>query len=372
MHIAFDAKRLFHNFTGLGNYSRTLVANLKHYYPETRITLFTPKGQQVPRTEPFYNRDRYELVEGSGTAWRTWGVYKDVNTAAPDIFHGLSHQIPFSSDKLECKTVVTVHDLMQRTRPKDFGRIDRMIYERKCKYACQNADMVIAISEHTKSDIMKYYRTPSEKIKVVYQACDPQFGEEVRPEDVSKAKELFSLPERYFLYVGSLIPRKNLLKIVEAMSDTPQADRVPLVVIGSGRKYMGKVVKAIEKADLGPMVHFMGDVPFELFPAIYQESIALIYPSHYEGFGLPVIEALSVGAPVITSKTSSLPEAGGDQAIYVDPSSTEEMKAAMLTLAGAPPPTAEEIASRKTFVRKFAPETTARHLMDVYQKVLGG
>ena len=370
MHIGFDAKRLFHNFTGLGNYSRTLVANLKQYYPETRISLFTPKGKRLPRTESFFDAKKYQLYEGGGSAWRTWSVYKDINKYNPDVFHGLSHQIPFSSDKLKCKTVVTVHDLIHRIRPNDFASLDRMIYERKCKYACANVDKVIAISESSKNDIIKYYKTPEDKIDVVYQSCDPQFMNPVPQTDIDEARELFSLPESYFLYVGSLVPRKNLLRIVEAINEMPKGDRIPLLVVGSGRKYMGRVVRYIQKNDLGQWVEFLGDVPFSMFPAIYHEALGLVYPSLYEGFGLPIIEALSIGIPVITANSSSLPEAGGDVSKYVDPCSIDEIKNAMVELRSEGKGTEQCVAARKAHVAKFAPETTASGLMKVYGSVL--
>jgi len=370
LHIGFDAKRLFHNFTGLGNYSRTLVANLKQHYPETRISLFTPKGKVVLRTEQFFDAVKYQLCEGGGSAWRTWSVYKDINQYNPDIFHGLSHQIPFSSDNLKCPTVVTMHDLIHRIRPKDFPSLDRMIYERKCKYACANASRIIAISENTKSDIIKYYKVSEDKIDVVYQSCDPQFARPVTQGDIDEARLLFSLPKEYFIYVGSLVPRKNLLRIVEAINSMPEEDRIPLLVIGSGRKYMGRVVRYIQRNNLGQWVDFLGDVPFRLFPAIYHEALSLVFPSLYEGFGLPIIEALSVGVPVITSGSSSLPEAGGEVSTYVDPCSVDEIMQAMMQMRIDGKGSEECIAARKEHVQKFAPESTASQLVRVYESLL--
>jgi glycosyltransferase involved in cell wall biosynthesis len=297
-------------------------------------------------------------------------VYKDINKYGPDIFHGLSHQIPFSSDKLSCKTVVTVHDLIHKIRPKDFPRIDRMIYERKCKYACANADRVIAISESTRHDIIKAYKTDPDRIEVIYQSCDDRFFQPVADAKVAEAQQLFSLPEEFFLYVGSIVPRKNLLTLVEAMSLIPESQRRPLLVMGSGRKYMGTVVRYLEKNNLGDWVHFLGDVPFELFPAIYSRAVCLIYPSFYEGFGLPVIEALAVGIPVITSNTSSMPEAGGDVSLYVDPASADDIAARMINVADTGHGSEADIAERKQHASKFGGEVTARKLHSLYESVL--
>ena len=370
MHIGFDAKRLFHNFTGLGNYSRTLVANLKRSYPQTRITLFTPKGKHNDRTEPFFDSETYQLCEGGGSAWRTWSIYKDINRNAPDIFHGLSHQIPFSSDKLECKTIVTIHDLIHKIRPKDFPRIDRMIYERKCKYACANANRIIAISASTREDIIRTFKVDPERIEVIHQSCDVQFSEPIKQVKVDEAVSLLSLPSEFFLYVGSIVPRKNLLKLVEALPLIPEDKRQPLLVMGSGRKYMGRVVKYLEKNKLGEWVHFLGDVPFDLFPAIYSKATALVYPSLYEGWGLPVVEALSVGIPVITSNTSSMPEAGGNVSRYVDPQSSEEIAEAMIEATATGHGTEQEIAARKLHAAQFGSSTTARQLYKLYETVL--
>ncbi|MDX1478296.1 MAG: glycosyltransferase family 1 protein, partial [Saprospiraceae bacterium] len=366
MRIGYDAKRLFTNFSGLGNYSRTLVANLAAHYPDVQIQLFTPKVIQRPRTQEFIDNPRYEVFEGGGAAWRTWSISRDINEHRLDIYHGLSHEIPFSSQRVQCKMVVTMHDVIHKTRARDYSAIDRLIYERKCKYACAHADAIIAISEHTRQDIMKYYKVPGEKIRVIYQSCDPQFGAAIAPEKVSQARQLFSLPDTYFLYVGSVIPRKNLMGIIHAIKSTPKRQRRPLVVIGGGRSYFGKVVKKIEKAGLQDMVHFLGDVPFELFPAIYSQAIALIYPSHYEGFGIPVIEALSVGLPVITSEVTSLPEAGGDAALLVDPKSTEAIRDAMLTLCDPAFDRAGAIAAGTDHVRKFAADKVTGDLMALY------
>ena len=370
MRVGFDAKRLFSNFTGLGNYSRTLVSNLARFYPDIEIQLYSPKIVKQPRTQPFLDNPRYNVYEGGGAAWRTWSVARELAERRVDVYHGLSHEIPFSSQRTDSKMVVTVHDLIHKTRPKDYSAIDRLIYERKIKYACANADAIVAISESTRNDILKYYKPAPEKVHVIYQACHDQFSEDIQEQHTREARELFSLPEEYFLYVGSVIPRKNLHAVIAALKSVPKGQRKPLVVIGGGRSYFGKVVKDIEKHGLQNDIHFLGDVPFNLFPAIYQHALALVYPSIAEGFGIPVIEALSVGTPVITSNQSSLPEAAGMGSILINPTSTSEIKEAMMRICDPGFDRDSIIEAGKSHVRKFDPQMLTRQLVEVYQQVM--
>lgn len=364
--IGFDAKRIYNNFTGLGNYGRTVVENLRKCYPDIEIHLYTPKITEHPRTEIFLTGD-YITHEGGGAAWRTWTIYRDINAHNIDVFHGLSHEIPFSSKRTEAKMVVTMHDLIFKTRSSDYAAVDRLIYERKCRYACAHADLIIAISENTKKDVMKYYKVPADRIRVIYQSCAPQFSAPVTEEAMACARNECNLPEAYFLYVGSIIRRKNLGLIVDAMHQLDEDDRLPLVVLGSGKSYLNKVHKKIEEYELTDMIHFFEDAPFELFPAIYKQSKALIYPSLYEGFGIPVIEALSTGTPVITSKKSSLPEAGGEAAIYINPKSVDELKKAMIAVREDSFDKEGRATEGKKHVAKFDADLLTRQLMEAYR-----
>jgi glycosyltransferase involved in cell wall biosynthesis len=337
MNIGFDAKRAFHNTTGLGHYSRTLLRSFAEYYPQHEYFLFNPKKSGLFNlSEPHL----HEVNPGNyvnrlfSSAWRSSWVKNDLKDKNIKLYHGLSHEIPIGIQKTGIVSVVTIHDLIHERFPEQYKAIDVKIYSKKFRYACNHADQVIAISEQTKKDIIDYYGTPEEKIKVCYQSCNPAFGVTVSEEEKARVRALYNLPDKFFLYVGSIIERKNLLGVCKAMV-LLQEDGIPLVVIGDGKEYKEKVKRYITENKLEQDIIFLSEQPaakasaaFQTaadFPAIYQQATAMIYPSFFEGFGIPVLEALWSRLPVITSNVSCLPEAGGQGAYYVDPSKPEEI-----------------------------------------------
>ncbi len=329
--IGFDAKRLFLNFTGLGNYSRNLVHRYHLQYPEDELYLFTPDLSQDARTTPFIDDSSYTIIRPQGfkPLWRTLEMVQDIAASHLQVYHGLSHELPTGLSKLHVGKVVTIHDLIFKYYTQDYSRIDRQIYDWKWKHACHAADVIIAISEQTKHDIVHYYNIPPEKIQVIYQDIDPVFSSRVTSDMISSVRSTYGLPSTYNLYVGSLISRKNLLSIIRAMALHPEHERVPLVIIGQGDSYKKEVIAAAMRHRIQPLLHWLGSPSFHDFPALYAGAQMMIYPSFHEGFGLPVVEAMQIGIPVITSNQSSLKEAGGDAALLTDPASPEELASAM-------------------------------------------
>lgn len=273
------------------------------------------------------------------SAWRSSWVKKDLKRLHIDLYHGLSHEIPVGISKTGIKSVVTIHDLIHERNPEQYNTIDVKIYSKKFRYACEHADRVIAISEQTKRDIMEFYKIPEQKITVCYQSCNPAFGKIVSEEEKVAVRKEFDLPEQFFLYVGSIIERKNLLNVCKALFLLREELDIPLVVIGNGGKYKQQVRDFVMQNGLERKVIFLSDNKKAIaspafrsaatFPAIYQSAIAMIYPSFFEGFGIPVLEALWSRLPVITSNVSCLPEAGGDGAFYVNPAISEEIATGM-------------------------------------------
>lgn len=342
MNIGFDAKRAFHNGTGLGHYSRTLIHSLSAFHPEHQYYLFNPKPGELFQLK---GENLHEVLPTGvfsklfRSAWRSSWVTKDLKRLKIDLYHGLSHEIPIGIKKTGIKSVVTIHDLIHERYPEQYNAIDVKIYTKKFRYACDQADKIIAISEQTRRDIIEFYKTPEDKITVCYQSCNPAFGKIVSEEEKAAVKKAFELPDQFFLYVGSIIERKNLLNVCKALFLLREDLDIPLVVIGDGGKYKQQVKDFVLQNGLEKKVIFLSENEkakaspafrsAAIFPAIYQSAVAMIYPSLFEGFGIPVLEALWSRLPVITSNVSCLPEAGGEGAYYVNPIISEEIAEGM-------------------------------------------
>ena len=341
MNIGFDAKRAFHNNTGLGNYSRTLITGLANFYPEHKYLLFNPKQSDdlFDPSQPNISEvlPEHFFSKKLSSLWRSKWVVKDLERLNVEIYHGLSHEIPFGIHKTRTRSVVTIHDLIFERYPNQYKKIDVEIYRKKFKYACANADRVIAISEQTKNDLIELYKVDENKIDVCYQSCDQAFAKQAPHETREKLRKALGLPRHFFLYVGSIIERKNLLSVCKALKGLNGQINIPLVVIGNGKRYKEVVIQYLHKINLAQQVIFLSDTEAfsrsmqtpKSMAGIYQMATALIYPSFYEGFGIPVLEALWSRLPVITSNVSCLPETGGDAALYVNPASIEEIATAM-------------------------------------------
>ena len=370
--IGFDAKRLFNNFTGLGNYSRTLVRNLSEYYPDNEYFLFSPTIKRNGETHFFRDSAMFQVETArktKGFYWRSWGIKKDLIHQKIQLYHGLSHEIPFGIGKTGIPAIVTIHDLIFKHYPKQYPWIDRQIYDLKFRYACENAQQIIAISESTKKDIIHFYDIPAEKISVIYQSCHERFMREKPPKALARIRKKYLLPSTFLLYVGSLIERKNLLGIVDALAQLPKDLQLPLIIIGQGAAYKKKVIAlAKQKGILEQLIFLRPD--FEDFPALYQMAEIFLYPSYFEGFGIPVLEALFSQTPVITSIFSSLPEAAGDGAILLDPANTSEMADAIQRLLTDKNLAQHLVTKGLEHAELFKGERLTHQLMEVYKELL--
>lgn len=369
MTLAFDAKRLFNNYTGLGNYSRTLVRNLQSCFPDHKYYLFTPKATKNVETEYFFDQSKFTIYtpERRNPLWRTWAVSNGINEINPDIFHGLSHEIPFGLDE-RIKTIVTFHDLIYEKYPEQFGVWDRNLYHFKYKNAAKRADHIVAISKSTAIDLEYEYKIAKDKISVVYQSCNELF---LTTDGSGKNTELLKNIKDYYLYVGSIIERKGLVQTILAYAKLNQKFRKPLVIIGSGdKKYIQKAKDLISYYHLEKDVLFLNNISNQDLISIYDHCFCLIYPSIYEGFGIPVIESLSRKKPVVTSNISSLPEAAGPGGILVNPFEPAEIAFALENLHQKDYYHKIAHQGHEYVVQNFTKETTAHQLMEVYSKVL--
>ncbi|WP_295120854.1 glycosyltransferase family 1 protein [uncultured Chitinophaga sp.] len=376
LNIGFDAKRAYQNKTGLGNYSRSLIHSLATNYPEHQYFLYAPKitglfaAGTYPNIHPVLpEKGLHKLFR---SAWRSRFVTGDLAKHNIDIYHGLSHEIPFGIHRTGVKSLVTMHDLIFERYPEQYNPIDVYTYRKKAKYACDKADRIIAISIQTKEDIVYYYKTPPEKISVAYQSCDPAFEIEHPREHIKAMLEKYRLPQEYFLYVGSIIERKNLLGILKAMTMLNGAS-LPLVVLGDGSGYKTRVKAYVKEQGLEQKVFFLNEMAsfaYHDLPALYQGAAALIYPSLFEGFGIPILEALWSKTPVITSQGSCFHETGGEAALYIDPLRPESIAHAMERVMEDTNLVKGMILKGLDHAQQFTAAKTAEVVMEIYKNEL--
>ncbi|HOY20406.1 MAG TPA: glycosyltransferase family 1 protein [Haliscomenobacter sp.] len=373
LRFGYDAKRLFNNFTGLGNYSRTLLKNLAYYYPDHAYFLFSPKVERKPETKLFTSSASFSLYSPSRyqrPVWRSYGIRYALKRQKIQLFHGLSNELPIGIRSMGIKSVVTIHDLVFKHRPDYYPLIDRAVYDIKFKYACRQADAVVAISESTKNDIVNFYGIRPEKIKVIYQSCDERFMQEKSPKLIDQILAKYQLPAEFMLYVGTISERKNLLGVVQAMSQLPASLKIPLVVIGQGKEYKAQVQHFLQKEGLSQLVIFT-QVDNDDLPAIFQKARIFLYPSRLEGFGIPVIEALFSRTPVISSKVSSLPEAAGPASWLVDPEEPLQITAGIERILSDDAYRKNMIDAGFQYAQSFRGEVVTEEMMDLYEQVLG-
>lgn len=327
MKIGFDAKRLLNNYTGLGNYSRTLVKNIAINFPLHKIYLYATHINKNSETSIFYDNKIFSLYIAKSffkSIWRSFGIVNQLIKDKIEIYHGLSNELPFGIKKTGIKTVVTIHDLIFKIYPKSYPLFDRIIYDSKFRYACNTADKIIAISEQTKKDIIRFYNVPEDKIEVVYQSCHEQFFNTISTSKNELKK--YNIPSKYNLYVGSVNERKNLKTLIHAYKLLHKNDLIPLVIIGKGKIYKQECIELIKHSNLESSFIWVNNLhDVRHLQLTYLNANCFIYPSLYEGFGIPIIEALLCGTPVITSNISSLPEAAGENSLLINPTKPQEI-----------------------------------------------
>ncbi|MCK4465457.1 MAG: glycosyltransferase family 4 protein [Bacteroidales bacterium] len=372
MNIGYDAKRAFFNRSGLGNYSRNTILIQNQYFPENKYYLYTPK---IKGAISFIKAENIQIITPESflfkafkPLWRSYGISRQLKADKIDLYHGLSNELPFNIYNTGIKSVVTIHDLIFLRYPENYKTIDRKIYEKKFKYSSEIADKVISISQQTKADLINFFRINPEKIEVVYQGCDPIFYKIIEKDKKRQIIEKLGLPKQYILYVGTIEKRKNLLSLVEAI-DKGKID-IPLVVVGKPTVYASIVKSYISKNDL-KNVFFLENLTLENLAALYQAAEVFIYPSVFEGFGLPILEALNSRVPVITTIGGCFSETGGVYTKYIDPFNTDEFIDAIKVLLTDSGKKEKIIKEGYRHALKFREDKIAAKLMDVYKKVLG-
>ena len=386
MNIGFDAKRAAQNRTGLGNYSRFVIRILSEKFAGNQYHLYTPKPHRMPYLQEiptlkhlFLHFPPQGIWSRIRSLWRVWGITKDIQKDGIQIFHGLSNELPLNIRTPEqrkmkaggkgCKYIVTIHDLIFIHTPQYYHWIDRQIYNFKFRRACRCADRVIAVSEYTKQEIMHYYHTPESKIDVVYQGCDPVFSQEIEEGKLQEVKARYQLPDKFVLYVGSIEERKNLMLVAKAMAELNRRAAIHVVAVGRRTAYVDQIQDFLKAQGIDHLFHFYYQVPYADLPSFYKWASTFAYPSRIEGFGIPLLEAISSGVPAIGCTGSCLEEAGGPNSIYVNPDDAKGMADAILRTCTDEPLRQHMISEGKKYALNFSDEKLSHDLMKVYENL---
>jgi len=336
MKIGFDAKRIFHNSTGLGNYGRDAIRILHRYTPIEKFVLYNTAPSNVDRLDILQNifikYPKGWFWKKFSSLWRLGPVSKQIIKDKVDIFHGLTGELPAGLKNNGIRTVVTIHDLIFLTHPH--------------YYSFLGAD--------------------PEKITVVYQGCNNVYKKEYDQDFKDKVRKKYGLPQEFLLNVGTLQERKNAFTLVKAINGTDYH----LVLVGSEKKYAQKIHAYIQENRLQSQITFLKNVEDTELAAIYQLATVFSYPSICEGFGIPIIEALFSKTAVITTKGGCFPEAGGPDSVYVEPLDADALRIEIRRLFENPELRKEIEEKGYRFVQKFSDEAVAQNLYGVYKAIL--
>ncbi len=267
--------------------------------------------------------------------------------------------------------VITIHDIISLLFPENIPFASRMFYSKWMPFSYRKATQIITISDSTKADIQSILKIPEEKITVIPLAVDERFKSPVLKDDVARVKEKLHLPDRYILHVGTLEPRKNLEFLIEAFAKTLEDDKnrdLNLVITGKKGWYFEGLFSKVKKLKLGRKVIFTGYIDEEDKPALCKGARLFAFPSLYEGFGLPPLEAMASGVPVISSNTSSMPEVVGEAGILISPKNKDAWVEAITRVNSDSKLREQMIDKNKIQVARFSWANTAKKTIEVYQK----
>jgi glycosyltransferase involved in cell wall biosynthesis len=367
-HVALNAQLLFgrasYRSAGIHHYIDQLLRHLPAAAPDFRFTVFTGRGQPVMPGAALRRTSLPTAHPLVRIAWEQLVQPIEVARLRPDLLHALAFVSPWASS---CPAVVTVYDLSFRVTPDRFRPAQRLYLSAFTAASCRRARRVLTISESTRADVTRLLGVPVDRIDVAYPGVEPRF----RPLPAAEAaafRARHGLPERFILYLGTLEPRKNLIHLIRAFAELRAADPGLALVLAGARGWdAAPIFHVVERLGLDAAVLTPGFVPSEELPLWYNAAAVFAYPSSYEGFGMPVTEALACGRPVVTTNVSSLPEAGGGAAALVPPGDVPALTAA---LAAALRPDPARIERGLAHGARFTWAATAASTAAAYRRAL--
>ena len=367
MRVAIDARKL-HDF-GIGTYTRNLLRHLARIDRDNEYVLLCHQpdlgiGAQLGtnfRTvlEPSPN---YSIREQIHVPWV-------LHRERPDVFHAPHYVMP---PAVRCRSIVTIHDCIHLMFPQYLPNRAAYVYARAAMWAATHrSHRVLTVSEASKRDILHFFNIPPEKIVVVHNAIDERFGVSPSEEATALVRERYQLDHRFVLYVGNIKPHKNLVRVVEAFGRlrTRGFDDLTLLIIGDEISKLPALRRAVHSHKLHKHVRFLGYLPDDTLAILYRLAAVFVFPSLYEGFGLPPLEAMACGAPVVTSNVSSLPEVTGDAAVLVDPYDVGSIADGIARVLSDPALREDMRVKGMARAREFSWERSVARTREIYREV---
>jgi len=362
--FGYDEKTGLPRRVGSSGYCFELLVNLNRIDKKNNYIIYLPQSPtaDLPKES---SRWHYRIV-GPAKMWTLVGLSLEflLRRSKPDVFFSPTHYLPIFSPS---RSVISILDVSYIRFPELFQRSDLNQLTKWTKYSVRKAKVVFTISQASKDDIIKEYGIPGYKIVVTYPGVKQVTNNKRQEANMKDLKEKYGIEGKYILFVGTLQPRKNIVRLVEAFSKIKED--IKLIVIGKKGWMYEEILESPKKFSVENRVKFLNFVSDEDLPLFYKNALCFVLPSLYEGFGLPVLEAMKYGCPVVTSNTSSLPEAGGDAALYIDPLSVKDITEKLELLIKDEELKEKHIKKGYEQIKKFSWEKTAKETLDVLVKV---
>ncbi len=368
--IAIDAHMVGTGETGNETYVRGLLRGLRRIDDRNAYLLYTTDPALLPAD---LRGDRFQprRVAPAGNLPRVgYAMPRAAWHDRLDLLH-VTYTLP---PALRCRRVVTVHDISYKLFPDTFSPRDRLLLSLAVPLSLARADRVITVSESARRDILRHYRLDGRKVVAIPEAAEEHFRPVWGRAELDRVRARYRLPDRYILAVGNLQPRKNLRRLIEAFARLKGAGTIPhgLVLVGRSRWRGLDVLDAVKAFGLADEMVLTGYVPDADLPTLYSAAEVFVYPSLYEGFGLPPLEAMVCGTPVIASATSSLPEVVGDAAVLIDPTDVGDLTTALTRVLSDAALRQRLSTAGVARAARFSWDDTARRTLAVYEEVLRG
>jgi glycosyltransferase involved in cell wall biosynthesis len=366
MKIVLDLRSVHAGMSGIGRYALNLCLSLLTSERGLIVEGITStSGKDLIEEQA---RIRLHIVKHKGEMWDELSLPDLLRSVGADLYHTPLFVLPTIRT---CKYVCTVHDVIPVVRPDLTHESFAQFFHTHIGRAFRSAHHVIAVSEYSKQDVLKSFHVDEARISAIHEAVSPVFLRTPSSEDEARLRPL-SLKPGYILSVGAADRRKNLAGLLDAYRLLGRSGTTPpLAIVGGASGDAFDLAAEVRMRDLGSQVRLLGRVPDDLLATLYSHAALLAFPSLYEGFGLPVVEAMAAGTPVVTSQVSSLPEIAGDAALLVDPLSPNALKDAMRRILEDKNLRADLIRKGRVRVKQFSPETHGDRLADLYRRVLG-